>query len=285
MKKAFVRARRLRSLMALCLLALCLLLPACARGEEEELAVTFFDAGKADAILVRAGEHALLIDAGLNKNGEELAEAIRAAGVERLDLLLITHFDKDHVGGADAVLAGLPVDEVLQPDYFKDSKQMDQYRRALREAGLTPTVLDEDQTRTLGRATLSIDVANADDYGAEEENDFSLVVSLCFGQTRFLFAGDAEEARIAELLEEGDLAHDVLKAPHHGRAHDNNAEFFGAVGAQFAVITSADDEREDPETVRLLEQTGATVLLTRLGTVTIRSDGVRLTVEQEPAGQ
>ena len=60
-------------------------------------------------------------------------------------------------------------------------------------------------------------MANEDDYGEDEENDFSLVVRLTHGDVRFLFAGDAENARLAELLDEGDLASDVLKVPHHGR--------------------------------------------------------------------
>ena len=267
------RGRLLCLLLILCLA----LLPGCARGESETetLSVTFFDAGKADAILVRTGEHALLIDTGLNKNGAALVDALRAAGVQSLDMLLITHFDKDHVGGADSVLSSMPVGAVYQPDYPKDSKQMRQYLKAAQDAGVNPIALSENCELTMGGARLLIDVANEDDYGADEENDFSLVVSL-----RFPFAGDAEEARIGELLVEGDLAHDVLKVPHHGKKHDNNAAFFQAVSPRYAVITSSDDDPEKEETVRLLEEAGAAVLLTRLGDVTITSDGENLTVTQ-----
>lgn len=268
----------LRKLLA-CLLAMCLLaLPACALEEGETLSVTFFDAGKADAILVRTGEHALLIDAGLNKNGDELIARLQALGVTRLDALLITHFDKDHVGGADVLLETIPVEAVYQPDYYKDSKQMRQYQEAMASLGLTPVTLSENCTLTLDGAQLSIDVANESDYGLDEENDFSLVVRLQFGDNRFLFAGDAEEARIAELLAEDDLACDVLKVPHHGKKHDNNALFFQAAGAAYAVITSSDEEPEKQETVRLLELAGSTVLLTRLGEITLCSDGREVTL-------
>lgn len=268
-----------RKLLA-CLLAMCLLaLPACALEEGEALSVTFFDAGNADAILVRTGEHALLIDTGLNKNGDELTERLKALGVTRLDALLITHFDKDHVGGADILLEEIPVDAVYQPDYCKDSKQMRQYQEAMASRGLTPVTLSENCALTLGGAELSIDVANQSDYGPDEENDFSLVVRLQFGDNRFLFAGDAEEARIAELLVEGDLACDVLKVPHHGKKHDNNALLFQAAGATYAVITSSDEEPEKQETVRLLELAGSTVLLTRLGEITLCSDGQEVTLQ------
>lgn len=267
-------------LLACLILSCLLLLPACAQEAAETLSVTFFDAGKADAILVRAGEQAMLIDTGLDKNGEELTRRLEELGVTRLDALIITHFDKDHVGGADVLLAEIPVSAVYQPDYFKDSKQMNQYRRALSAAGLTPITLSEDCAFSLGGAQVSIDTANEADYGPDEENDFSLIVRLQFGDVHFLFAGDAEEARIAELLQEGDLACDVLKVPHHGKKHDNNAEFFQAAGASYAVITCSNEEPEKQETVRLLEEAGSTVLLTRLGEITVTSDGQCVTALQ-----
>ena len=194
-------------LCALC--ALCLLLAGCAGGEAaDELTAVFFNVGKADAILLYNGEMAVLIDAGENGDGKDVAEA-----------------------------------------------------------------LCQNTSFTLGGCEFSIDVANRDDYGEDEENDFSLVVRLTHGEVRFLFAGDAENARLAELLDEGDLSSDVLKVPHHGRYADLSAAFFAVVSPQYAVITSDEDDPEDPETVRALEAAGAQVLFTREGTVTLVSDG------------
>ena len=96
---------------------------------------------------------------------------------------------------------------------------------------------------------------------------------LTHGNASFLFAGDAENARLAELLDEGNLASDVLKVPHHGRYADLSAAFFAAVSPQYAVITSDEDGPEDPETVLALQAAGAEVLLTRTGTVELASDG------------
>ena len=114
------------------------------RGETaNELTAVFFDVGKADAILLYNGEMAVLIDAGENGDGKDVAEAIRARGIERLDLLIITHFDKDHVGGADKILENIEVARVLEPDYDKDSKQYRQYREALEEQGVAAEALCE----------------------------------------------------------------------------------------------------------------------------------------------
>ena len=90
---------------------------------------------------------------------------------------------------------------------------------------------------------------------------------------RFLFAGDAENARLAELLDEGDLDSDVLKVPHHGRYERLSAAFFAAVSPQYAVVASSQDDLEDAETVYALQAAGAQVLLTRNGAVEIVSDG------------
>ena len=262
--------RQLCVLMALCVL----LCGGCAADiDVDGLTVVFFDVGKADATLIYDGEMAVLIDAGENGDGKALAAAIRARGIGRLDLLIITHFDKDHVGGADKILENIEVARVLEPDYDKDSKQYRQYREALEVAGLKAEALTANTAFTLGGCSFAIDVANKADYGEDEENDFSLVVRLTHGNVRFLFAGDAENARLAELLDEGDLASDVLKVPHHGRYADLSAAFFAAVSPQYAVITSDEDGPEDPETVLALQAAGAEVLLTRTGTVELASDG------------
>ena len=93
------------------------------------------------------------------------------------------------------------------------------------------------------------------------------------------------DARLAELLDEGGLRSDVLKAPHHGRYGEMSAAFFQAVSPEYAVITSAEDDLEDPETVRALEMTGARVLLTREGTVELISDGQRVWLAEQSAAR
>ena len=124
--------------LLIALIALCLLLAGCAGGEAvNELTAVFFNVGKADAILLYNGEMAVLIDAGENGDGKDVAVAIRARGIERLDLLIITHFDKDHVGGADKVLESVPVARVIMPGYAKESKQYTQFMDALSQSPKT----------------------------------------------------------------------------------------------------------------------------------------------------
>lgn len=261
--------------VALVLVFVCLTMCGCAASgaEEDTLTAVFYDVGKADAILLYTEDAAVLVDAGVNKSGEDIVADLHARGIERLDALIITHFDKDHVGGADKVIEGVEIARVLEPDYEKDSKQFRQYREALYEAGLQAEAFAENVEFALDGCNFAIDVANASDYGEDEENDFSLVVRVTHGAVRFLLAGDAENARLAELLDEGDLQSDVLKTPHHGRYAALSAAFFQAVSPEYAVITSDAEDLEDAETVYALELAGARVLLTREGTVEMTSNG------------
>ena len=143
--------------------------------------------------------------------------------------------------------------------------------------------LRENASFELDGVSYAIDVANASDYGPDEENDFSLVTSLSYGQVRFLFAGDAENARLGELLSEGGLSHDVLKVPHHGKAEKLSAAFFQAVSPRYAVITSDEKNLEDEAVPVFLRQFGAEVFLTREGTVTALTDGESIQFTQERA--
>ena len=266
----------------LLLCALCLL-SACANEVilgEEKMRIVFFDAGNADAMLIKTPDTAVLVDTGLDKNGEDLVASIKALGVESLDVVFITHFDKDHVGGADHIFEHFPVAAVYQPDYHKDSKQYAQYINAMSAKGITPVTLFENAVLNIGLVQYEIDVANDDFYGADEENDFSLVIRLHTGNAFALLAGDAENPRLGELLVEGNLKSQLLKVPHHGKYEDLSQAFFEAVDMDYAVITSSDDEPEDYLTVTVLKKLGAEVFLTRQGTVSAITDGLTWRLSQ-----
>lgn len=270
----------MRKLFRLLPLIAFFLFPAACGRTEGRVQATFLNLGKADAIILQTANSAVLIDAGTNPDGKTVRKALKAAGVEALDLLIITHYDKDHVGGADAVLKAIPVKRVLNPAYDKDGKQYEQYVEALEAAGVVPEALRENIAFDLDGLRYEVDVANAESYGEDEENDFSLVVRVSAEGCAFLFAGDAENPRLAELIGEGNLTADVLKVPHHGRFEKLSLSFFEAVGAKWGVITSSEEEPEDELTLEALRQAGTEPLLTREGTVVITWDGSRIEAEQ-----
>lgn len=242
--------------------------------ENPGVKVTFFDVGKGDAILIETREHTLLIDAGYDKTYGVIRDYFTEQKIEKLDYLVITHFDKDHVGGADRVISDFAVGEILQPDYESDAGQYQEYCAVLDAKGLRPVPVTESTRFALDGADFYIYPPQKKTY-EEEDNDFSLTVSMVYGEKRFLFAGDCEEERLDELLEqtEFDLSHDVLKVPHHGKKEDNSGEFLERVAPDAAIITCSEEEPANNKICKILKELGVEVYLTSDGTITCLCDG------------
>lgn len=264
MKKTFL-------LLTALLLTLCL-----SMAGAQELRVEFFDMGKADSMLITAPDGTrVLIDAGTNKGGKALVERFGREGIDHIDVMIITHYDKDHVGGADQIIEDIGVSEVYMPVYAKDSKQYEQFVEALEKENVKMHELrtEESVQVPLENVTMTITAAHRTNYGHDEENDFSLCTRMTYGQTRFLFPGDAEAPRQLELLEEGDLACDVLKVPYHGRLVSASEKFLSAASPQIAFIPDGPDDPANDKVIEILNSLGADVYCGRDGGITIVSDG------------
>lgn len=268
--------------LAVLLLAAALLLTGCAGSdatitpepaEDSELEVHFFDAGKADAILLTTEDSAVLIDTGEKGFGKTILSYLAQKGIERLDCLILTHFDKDHVGGAAKVLSGIPVDTVLQSNRPEDSDEYRSYVEALAAAGIEPVTVRETYVFTLDGVSFTVDPPRQTDYPEDSSNNSSLIVAARHTETRFLFTGDAQTRRLAEFLDANDESFDVLKLPHHGGDEPLLSELLASTKPTFAVITTSAEEPESEAVAAALEQAGVRVLRTAEGAVTLISDG------------
>lgn len=293
----------LRALPALAL-ALCLLLglAGCGRGGTAaaadtagaqaaedaagaELWVECFSAGKADAFLLYTADSAVLIDCGEKGFGKEILEFLEEREITALDCLIITHFDKDHVGGAAKVLHSLPVAQVLQSNCPKDSSAYEKYLGALEDTGLSPVTVRETLDFTLDGVSYTVDPPRRNSYDQDSSNNSSLIVTVRCGARTLLFTGDAQDARLAEFLSADPAPCDFLKVPYHGHWQERLPELIAALRPSCAVITSSDAEPEDAETLALLEEAGAEVFLTREGPVSLYCDGETLTASHGAAAE
>lgn len=261
--------------MLMALAALLVLLSACACAQE--LRVDFYDMGKADSMLITtpSGQR-ILIDTGTNKGGKALVSRFKKEKIKHIDVMIITHYDKDHVGGADKVLEDIEIGMVYMPIYDKESKQYEQFAEALEEAGTKTTRMEigsETSFETGDGVSLHITAAHEHFYGRDEENDFSLAVRMTYGETKFFFAGDAEDPRQRELLEEGGVDCDVLKVPYHGRLVNASEAFLKEASPQIAFIPDSDEEPASAVVVGILEEIGAQVYRAKDGGIAVASDG------------
>lgn len=106
-------------------------------AETEPLKVTLLKVGKADAIAIQTEKNTMVIDTGEEEDGEELVFYLKNQGITQVDILLITHFDQDHVGGAETLIESMDVERVLVPDYEGTSTEYQDFMIALEEKGMT----------------------------------------------------------------------------------------------------------------------------------------------------
>lgn len=245
-------------------------------AKAQELRVDFYDMGKADSMLITAPDGTrILIDAGTNKGGKALVERFAREGIDHIDVMIITHYDKDHVGGADQIIEDVGVGEIYMPVYDKESKQYEQFMEAVDEYGVkTHPIRTKESIRVpLENVEMTITAAHRTNYGHDEENDFSLCTRMVYGETRFLFPGDAEAPRQLELLEEGDLACDVLKAPYHGRLVSTSERFLAAAAPKIAFIPDGPDDPASDKVIEILRNLGTDVYCGKDGGIAVISDG------------
>lgn len=243
------------------------------------LTVRTFSIGQADCILLTAGETTVMIDTGEKDDGKDIVSFLQAAGIDTIDLLLITHYDKDHVGGAPKILEAVKVKQLLLPDYPTDSKKYQKMMEAVVNTATPYEYITADRTVAIGDLTLSIRIPRGQfDTAAEDyDNEMSLAAMLTYGNTRFFFAGDAEAIRLAELLSEGDLSCDVLKMPHHGRYSENLAELLDACAPAYAILTDSEKNPAEDSVNALLQERNIAALHTAISDVLLVSDGKAVT--------
>lgn len=204
-------------------------------GDEGELRVSFIDVGQGDSEFIELpnGE-TLLIDAGTNETGADVVNYIESLGYSSIDYVVGTHPHEDHIGGLGDVIRTFDVESVYMPKVTADTKTFEDVLDAVDEKGLTINTAKAGVTLVDGdRLSVKMLAPVLDEY--DNTNDYSAVIKVAYGDTSFLFTGDAEE--YAEDLITGDVDSDVLKVGHHGSSTSTGEAFLERVSPSYAVIS------------------------------------------------
>lgn len=261
-----------------------LLLPAIASAELE---AHFLNVGQGDCAVVTCDGTAMVIDGGPKESAGMVYNYIRETlGIRHLDFVVSTHPHTDHAYGLSAVLNAAPADLLLTPVTEWDSKPFEYVMRYAARQGTPVAVPAEGDVFALGSARVTVLHCRPDFSESERENDMSIVLRIDYGQTAFLFTGDAEDWSEYMMLDAGvNLKADVLKVSHHGSCKANTAAFLAAVQPAYAVISAGrgnDFGHPHGSVLRRLAASGARVLRTdQLGTVRLVSDGETVTVMEQ----
>ncbi len=248
------------------------------------LEIHYMDVGQGDATLIKCDDMTLLIDAGDNSQGMNVRTYIEKQGVERIDYVIGTHPDADHIGGLDVVIYNFDCGTILMPDEKKDTKTYDDVINTIKNKNYKITLPEVGTTYKLGQAQFTI-IAPNDDYS--DANSESIGIILTYGENRFLFTGDAEAEAEEDILQNGiDIHADVYKAGHHGSRTSSSDEFLEAVKPKAVVVSCGEDNSYGHPHAAILNycrMKGIPLYRTDMqGTIVIKSDGKTITWNMSP---
>lgn len=266
------------------------------RGGGATLEVLFFDVGQGDAVLVTTprGDR-MLVDTGPRSPGTGAAASrsvlpyLEARGVRRLETVVITHPDEDHLGGLPALLREMSVGRVLHSGQGGGTDLYRESRRLLRGTRTVRRSVKRGDVFSFG-ASVRVQVlgppSQPHQHGIEGKNGRSLVLHLTYGQTDVLLPGDVESAAERSLVRAyGDqLDARVVKVPHHGSTTSSTLRFVDHAvdgGKETTAVVSVGSSNQfgmpSPEVVARWKSRGAQIRSTaRRGAVWLRSNGRRV---------
>ncbi len=252
-----------------------------ATTENSNFSVHYIDVGQGDAALILCDNKSMLIDGGKPKASDIIYTYLNKQGITHLDYIICSHADEDHVGGLSGALSAVSVGAVYAPETEADTKTFQNFKRKVHKQGLEIQHLEHGSSFTFGSST--VQVLGPITENTSERNNTSIVLKILYGETSFLFTGDAEFDEEHDILEQGyDLSATVLKVSHHGSAGATSYRFLREVLPKYAVISVDKDNaygHPTEEVLSKLRDADVKVYRTDMqGDIIAESDGKNLTI-------
>jgi len=258
------------------------------------LEVHYINVGQSVSTLVVGPDgETMLVDTGhYNDDGEHVLEYLRTHDVERIDHLVTSHNDADHIGGNAAIIDYYETEAdgigaVYDPRIAASTQTYGEYLDAVEEHDVTLYETREGDAIDLGEVT--VDVLGPPEPYLENEarNENSIVLKLTHGETSFMLSGDAEDDQETYLVDAygEELRSTVMKAGHHGSSSSSSEAFLDAVDPEVAVVSSAYDSQYGHPHEEVLRRFGdrsvPTYWTATHGDVVFVSDGTNVSIRTQ----
>lgn len=249
-----------------------------------DLQVHYIDVGQGDSILVSCDGENILIDGGDTYAADAILGYLKKQEITKLDYVIATHPHADHIGSLDDVMDEIETESIIMPK-IKDSevpttKVYERLLDAIDENDVNVIAAKPGDSYDIGSGVMEI-LAPVDDY--DDLNNYSVVSRFVYGETSFLFTGDAEKQAENDILNLGeDVKADVLKLGHHGSSTSTGESWLDAVDPKICVMSLGEGNdygHPHEEVLQSMEDYNLDYFRTDLnGNIVIVSDGKNLSV-------
>ena len=245
-----------------------------------DLEIYFFDVGQADSILIKERDNTVLIDAGNNEDGEKIVDYLKEElSLSDIDIVIGTHPHEDHIGGLDNIIDSFDIGRIYMPDVISTSKTFEEVLNVIENKKYYVDIPKIDNEIILGNMLFEILYTGNDE---SDLNNSSIVMKLKFGNTSYLFTGDATD-NVEKLILNKNLKSDVLKVGHHGSKYSTTNDFLDKVNPEYAIIMVGEDNSYGHPTKNILDKLNKRNIKVyrtdKDGTIKITSDGNFINVE------
>lgn len=250
----------------------------------DQFSIHFLDVGQADCSIVLCDGHVLMIDGGNSSDSDFVFSYLRnTLKIDHIDYMIATHPHEDHIGGLAGALNACSVGAIYSPVAEYESREFYSLKKYADRQGIQIEIPTAGDSFELGRAKVQF-ISPERCY--EDLNDSSLVVRITYGDTSFLFVGDAQDEAEYDMVDAHfEIGSTLLKVGHHGSDSSSSSAFLNEVVPRYAVISvGRDNKYEHPHegVLNRLFNVGATVYRTdQQGTIVCTSDGKELSFATE----
>lgn len=239
--------------------------------------IHYIDVGQGDSALVQTNNKNLLIDAGTPDSSESLINYLKNLGIKNIDFVVATHPHADHIGGMQSILKEFNVSYFCAPKVTENTDIFKNMIKALKEKNISINILSDSHPIDLGENT-KVEIYSPSNNEYDNINNYSSLLRISYGETSFLFTGDAEAEIEMEVLKlNKDLKSDVLKVGHHGSITSTTDSFLKEVSPNIAIISLGLDNsygHPSSQVLKKLSDNKSEIFRTdEDGTIILTSDG------------
>lgn len=255
--------------------------PSIAISKDSKFEVHYIDVGQADASLIFCDDETMLIDGGNPEDSNLIAAYLKKYNVSHLNYVICSHAHDDHVGGLPGALSVSTAGAVYAPKTENDIKAYRSFKSKVAAQGLT--IKNPIPGESIDFGSSKVTFLGPVHENVSDLNDTSIILKISYGETSFLFTGDAERPEEQSVLSQKyDLSATVLKVGHHGSADSTTYPFLREIMPEYGIISVGENNYGHPTEEALSRLRDADVKVYRTdmqGDIIVTSNGETVTVK------